>query len=176
MVEIVKYNDDDLKDNEIDEVVTRVRAFVVSSKNDMIVGFNEEGYQLLGGYVQAGADLLNSLCDLIYQDTGIVLDSKDSVEPFYEVRYYNRDYKGSGINRLSDLIYFVVKTDKLPNLKKLKLSDRELAQKLPLESVRRSLFGKELREYIEKEQNQINKIKAKELLMAYEKFKEMYKF
>ena len=59
MIEIVKYNDDDLKDDEIDEVVTRVRAFIVSSKNNMIVGFNEEGFQLLGGYVEEGEDLIH---------------------------------------------------------------------------------------------------------------------
>ena len=47
---------------------------------------------------------------------------------------------------------------------------------MPLEIVRRSLFGKELRDYIESEENPVNKIKAKELLMAYEKYKEMYKF
>ena len=35
MVEILKYNDDNLQDNEIDEVVTRVKAFIVSSKNNM---------------------------------------------------------------------------------------------------------------------------------------------
>jgi hypothetical protein len=45
-----------------------------------------------------------------------------------------------------------------------------------LEVVRRSLFGKDLREYIEKEQNPLNKVKAKELLMAYDKFKQIYKF
>jgi len=176
MIEIVKYNDDDLKDDEIDEVITRVRAFIVSSKNNMIVGFNDEGFQLLGGYVGEGEDIVNSLANMIYNECGIALDNKDKIEPFYEVRYYNRDYKGSGINRLSDLIYFVVQTDKLPNHKKLKLTDKELAEKLPLEIVRRSLFGKELREYIEKEENQVNKIKAKELLMAYEKYKEIYKF
>lgn len=176
MIEIVKYNDDDLKDDEIDEVVTRVRAFIVSSKNNMIVGFNEEGFQLLGGYVEEGEDLIPALSRMIYEESGISLDSKDSIEPFYEVRYYNRDYKGSGINRLSDLIYFVVKTDKLPNHKKLKLTDKELAEKLPLEVVRRGLFGKELREYIENEKDAVKKIKAKELLIAYDKFKEMYKF
>ena len=36
MVEILKYNDDDLKDNEIDEVVTRVRCFILSSKNNKV--------------------------------------------------------------------------------------------------------------------------------------------
>jgi hypothetical protein len=176
MIEIVKYNDDDLKDNEIDEVITRVKAFIVSSKNNMIVGFNDEGFQLIGGYVGAGEDIVASLKNIIYNECGIVLDNKDTIEPFYEVRYYNRDYKGSGINRLSDLIYFVVNTDKLPNHKKLKLSDKELAEKLPLEIIRRSLFGKELREYIENEENPVNRVKGKELLLAYEKYKEIYKF
>ena len=176
MIEIVKYNDDDLKDNEIDEVVTRVKAFIVSSKNNMIVGYTDEGFQLIEGYVQGNQDLNTALANIIYNECGIALDAKDKIEPFYEIRYYNRDYKGSGINRLSDLIYFVVNTDKLPNYKKLKLTPREIAERMPLEVVRRSLFGKDLRQYIEKEQNPLNKVKAKELLMAYQKFKEIYKF
>ena len=176
MIEIVKYNDDDLKDNEIDEVVTRVKAFIVSSKNNMIVGYTDEGFQLIEGYVQGNQDLNTALANIIYNECGIAIDAKDKIEPFYEIRYYNRDYKGSGINRLSDLIYFVVNTDKLPNYKKLKLTPREIAERMPLEVVRRSLFGKDLRQYIEKEQNPLNKVKAKELLMAYEKFKEIYKF
>ncbi len=176
MIEIVKYNDDDLKDNEIDEVVTRVKAFLVSSKNNMIVGYTDEGFQLIGGYVEGNQDLNTALANIIYNECGIALDAKDKIEPFYEIRYYNRDYKGSGINRLSDLIYFVVHTDKLPNYKKLKLTPREIADRMPLEIVRRSLFGKDLRQYIEKEDNPLNKVKAKELLMAYEKFKEIYKF
>lgn len=175
MIEIVKYNDDDLKDSEIDEVITRVRAFIISSKNNMIVGFNDEGYQLLGGYVDESEDLIQGLTKIIYQDSGIQLDSKDIIEPFYEIRHYNRDYKGSGNNRLSDLIYFCVKTDKLPNFKKLKLTDKEIAMKTPLEVIRRSAFGNELKDYIENETNPVNKIKGKELLMAFEKFKQMYK-
>jgi hypothetical protein len=175
MIEIIKYNDDDLRDDEIDQVITRVRAFIVSSKNNMIVGYTDEGYQLLGGYIDEGQDLINGLATHIYNETGIVLDSKDVIEPFYEIRHYNRDYKGSGNNRLSDLIYFCVKTDKLPNFKKLKLSDKEIAMKTPLEVIRRSAFGNELRDYIENETNPVNKIKGKELLMAFEKFKQMYK-
>lgn len=175
MIEIVKYNDDDLKDNEIDEVITRVKAFIISSKNNMVVGNDTDGYQLLGGYVNEGEDIVNSLATTIYNQSGILLDSKDIIEPFYEIRYYNKDYKGSGNNRLSDLIYFCVKTDKLPNFKKLKLSDKEIAEKMPLEVIRRSAFANEVRAYIENEQNPVNKIKAKELLMAFEKFKERYK-
>lgn len=176
MIEILKYNDDDLKDNEIDQVVTRVRAFVVSSKNNMLIGKDEEGYQLLGGYVADNEDYVTALSHAIYNETGITLDNKDKIEPFYEVRYYNRDYKGSGVNRLSDMIYFLVTTDKLPNYKKLKLSERELAEKLPMEVIRRSIFHKVLKDYIEEEQNPLNKVRTKEILLAFEKMKEIYKF
>lgn len=176
MIEIVKYNDDDLKDNEIDEVVTRVKAFIVSSKNNLLVGYDEEeGYQLLGGYVQEGESLVPALANLIYNECGLQLDAKDIIEPFYEIRYYNRDYKGSGNNRLSDLIYFCIKTDKLPNYKKLKLSEAEISKKMPLEVVRRSAFANLIREYIDNQTNPVNKIKGKELLMAFEKFKDNYK-
>lgn len=176
MVEILKYNDDDLKDSEIDEVVTRVRAFIVSSKNNVLIGFDENGYQLLGGYVADNEEYVTALSTAIYNETGIVLDSKDSIEPFYEIRYYNRDYKGSGVNRLSDMIYFLVKTDKLPNYKKLKLSEKELAEKIPMKLVRRSIFAKTLKDYIDSEENQLNKIKTKEILLAFDKMKEIYKF
>ena len=91
MVEILKYNDDDLKDNEIDQVVTRVKAFIVSSKNNMLIGKDEEGYQLLGGYVEDNEDYKQALARHIYSETAIVLDVTDKIEPFFEVRYYNRD-------------------------------------------------------------------------------------
>lgn len=176
MVDIIKYNDDDLKDNEIDQVVTRVKAFIVSSKNNMLVGRNDEGYQLLGGYVEDTESLEGALKKAIFNETGIELDSKDKIEPFYEIRYYNRDYKGSGINRLSDMVYYLVTTDKLPNYKKLKLTPNEIEGKMPMEVIRRSLFPKTIREYIDTERNPINQIKAKELLMAFDKMKEIYKF
>lgn len=176
MVEILKYNDDDLKDDEIDQVVTRVKAFIVSSKNNMLIGKDEEGYQLLGGYVADNVDYKVALANAIYEETGIILDNKDQIEPFFEVRYYNRDYKGSGANRLSDMIYFLVKTDKLPNYKKLKLTEKELAEKLPIEVIRRSIFHKVLKEYIENEENPLNKIRTKEILLAFDKMKEIYKF
>ena len=176
MVEILKYNDDDLKDDEIDQVVTRAKAFIVSSKNNMLIGKTDEGYQLLEGYVAENESFEQALCRAIYNETGIELDRKDSIEPFFQVRYYNKDYKGSGINRLSDTIYCLVKTDKLPNYKKLKLSEKEIAEKLPIEVVRRNLFHKILKNYIDQESNTLNKIKNKEILIAFEKMKERYKF
>ena len=91
MVEVVKYNDDNLNDNEIDEAVIRVKCFIVSSKNNMLIGKGDEGYELLGGYVEGDENYTDALKRNLFSETGIVLDSKDSIEPFYEVRYYNKD-------------------------------------------------------------------------------------
>ena len=153
MVEILKYNDDNLRDDEIDEVVLRVKAFVISSKNNVLIGRDDEGYKLLETTVDADEDIVTKLKNYIYFETGIALDVKDSIEPFYEVRYYNKDYKGTGINRLNDTIYFLIKSDKLPNYKKLKLTPEEIAKKLPIEILRRSQFAGVLNQYIEEEQN-----------------------
>ena len=70
---------------------------------------------------------------------------------------------------------FCIKSDKLPNIKKLKLTNKELAERMSVEVIRRSAFGNELRDYIEGEKNPVNKIKGKELQMAFDKFKARYK-
>ena len=175
MVEILKYNDDDLKDNEIDQVVTRVRAFIMSSKNNFLIAKSDiDGYQLLGDYVDENEDLANALAKAICKETGIVLDSSDKIEPFFEIRHYNRDYKGSGVNRMSDLIYFFIRSDKLPNYKKLKLTEEEIIKKTPIECIPKYAFVKTLKDYIAQEKDTIKQIKAKEILIAYDKLKEIY--
>lgn len=175
MVEILKYNDDDLKDDEIDQVVTRVRAFILSSKNNFLIAKSDiDGYQLIGEYVDENENLENAIAKAINKETGIVLDSRDKIEPFFEIRHYNRDYKGSGINRMSDMIYFLVKSDKLPNYKKLKLSQEEIAKMTPMEVIPKYNFVKTLKDYIETEKDTIKQIKTKEILIAYDKLKEIY--
>ena len=175
MVEILKYNDDDLKDNEIDEVVTRVRCFILSSKNYfMMEKTPENGYQLVEAYVGERESFENALKNAIYDQIGILLDEKDTMEPFFEIRYYNRDYKGTGVNRLSDLVYFLVRSDKIPNYKKMKLSPEEIARKTPVELVSKTLFIKKLNDYSESEKDAIKKIKTKEILIAYDKLKTIY--
>ena len=173
MVEIVKFNDENLRDDEIDEVVLRVKAFIISSKNNVLIGRDNEGYKLLETSVEADEDIITKLKNYIYLETGIGLDGKDSVEPFYEVRHYNKDYKGTGINRLSDTIYFLIKSDKLPNYKKLKLRAEEMAKRLPIEVIRRSQFASVLKEYVETEQNVLYKTKTKEILLAFDKLKDI---
>ncbi len=176
MVEILKYNSANLSDDEIDQVVTRAKAFIISSKFNMLIGRNEEGYKLLETTVGGHEDITEAMTNAIYNETGISLDAKDQIEPFFETRYYTKDYMGTGINRLADTIYFLVKSDKLPNLKKLKLTQAELDKKLPIEVVRRSEFIDTLEGFIAEEKSTLAQAKAKEILLAFDKMRNVYNF
>lgn len=176
MVEIVVYNDTKLKDDEIDQVVTRAKAFIMSSKFNMLIGRNDAGYQLIETNVGAREDITTAMVNAIYNETGISLDAKDAVEPFFETRYYTRDYMNTGVNRLADNIYFLVKTDKLPNLKKLKITQTEMSKKLPMDVIKRSELIGTLTEFIENEKDTLAQVKAKEILLAFDKMRNVYEF
>ena len=176
MVEILKYNDDNLRDDEIDEVVTKVRAFVISSKLNLMIGKDKDGFHLIEANVGPKEKLEEPLFKSLYDLTGISLDGRDKYEPFFEVRYYSKNYFDQGYNRLSDTIYYLIYTDKMPNIKKLKLTERQLREKMRMEFIYRDNFKDELLEYIDSEKNIINQIKAKEILIAFDKLKEVYGF
>lgn len=176
MVEILKYNDDNLRDDEIDEVVTRVRAFVISGKLNMMIGKNKDGFHMFEASIAPNEQLEKPLFRALYEQTGIELDGRDKYEPFFEVRYYSKNYFDQGYNRLSDTIYYLIYTDKLPNLKKLKLTERELKEKIPVEYIYRDDFKTELQAFIDKEKNPIKKIKAQEIMIAFNKLQQVYGF
>lgn len=176
MVEIVVYNDTKLQDDEIDQVVTRAKAFIMSSKYNMLIGRNDAGYQLIETNVSAREDITTAMVNAIYNETGIGLDAKDAIEPFFETRYYTRDYMNTGVNRLSDNVYFLVRTDKLPNLKKLKITQTEMTKKLPMEVIKRSELIGTLTDFIEEEKDVLAQVKAREILLAFDKMRNVYEF
>jgi len=176
MVEILKYNDDNLRDDEIDVVVTKVRAFVISSRLNLMIGKDKDGFHMIEAEVASKDSLEDPLFKALYQETGIELDGRDKYEPFFEVRYYSKNYFDQGYNRLADTVYYLIFTDKLPNLKKLKLTERQLKEKTPMEYIFRDDFQEMIEEYIDGEKNIMKKIKAKEILLAFKKLKKVYEF
>ena len=176
MVEILKYNDDNLRDDEIDVVVTKVRAFVISSRLNLMIGKDKDGFHMIEAEVTSKDSLEDHLFKALYKETGIELDGRDKYEPFFEVRYYSRNYFHQGFNRLADTVYYLIFTDKMPNMKKLRLSERQLKEKIPMEYIFRDDFQGVVEEYIAGEKNIIKQIKAKEILLAFKKLKQVYEF
>ncbi len=118
------YNKDKLQDKDIDEIVTRVKVFIENNGN-ILLASSGGGCQLPGGHVEYKEDLKAAVIREIQEETGIVLDEKEIPQPFYEIRHYTKNHKETGLNRMSVIIYYYVKTDKIPNMCAINLTEQE---------------------------------------------------
>ena len=164
------YNEDNIEDNEIDEVVTRVKAFIINSKNEILFANSGGGIQLIGGHVENGEMLEDTVKREVSEETGIILQSQDISLPFFEIKYYTKNYRKTGKNRISNVVYYIVKTNEKPNSKNMNLTDEEIKNKFSYAYTPINEFELLLKSCL-KSDIEINVVIAKELLIAFEELK-----
>ena len=164
------YNEDNIEDNEIDEIVTRVKAFIINSKNEILFANSGGGIQLIGGHVENGETLEDTIKREVCEETGIILQSQNISSPFFEIKHYTKNYKETGKNRISNVVYYIVKTDEMPNLKNMSLTDEEIKNQFSYAYSPINPFEVLLKSCIESN-IEINVVIAKELLIAFEELK-----
>lgn len=108
-------NNDKLKDEEMDEDVTRVKSLLINDKNEILLGYSHNTYQFIGGHVEKEESLENALIREIEEESGIKLDHVDS-KPFALIKYYSKNYHNSGKNRCNKIYYYAVNTNAKPKL------------------------------------------------------------
>lgn len=123
-MEQIIVNKDCIQEKEITEIVKRVKAIIINSKNEILLGYSHNDYQFLGGHVENGENLIESLKREISEESGISLNL-DDVFPIILRKAYYKDYPQIGNNRKNEIYYYVIKTDKLPNLELTNLTDDE---------------------------------------------------
>ena len=106
------FNEDNLKDEEIDETVIRVKAFIMNNINEVLVASSNGGVQLIGGHVEEGEEQVNALKREIMEEAGIDVSNNEISEPFFEVRHYIKNYFNTSKNTVAKIIYYVIKTNK----------------------------------------------------------------
>ena len=124
MIEITK-NKDNISDDEITETVTRVKALIINSNNSILLGHSHCEYQFPGGHVLENEGLLYALKRELKEETGLdykVLDLK----PFMSLTHYIKDFPKSGENTKNNIYYYIIKDDRIPNLKETNYTDEEL--------------------------------------------------
>lgn len=122
MKEVI-YNYDNLKENEIDEIVIRCKGLITNNKNEIILGFCHNTYQFPGGHLEENETLLDCLKREIKEETGIIL--KESYPLIYKVGYYNRNYPLEGDATYTEFNYFLIRTNDLPNKNNMNLDEWE---------------------------------------------------
>jgi len=153
------YNDDNLLEDEIDEVVVRVKAVIINSRDEILMGYCDGTYQVPGGHLEDGENLLQGLQREIREETGICLDQE--MEPFLLIRYYTKNYRNRGVNRENKIYYYYIKSDMEPDVNNMRLDEYEKEHNYTLKRIKLSLLERELDRTIN--DNLINKLLYKEI-------------
>lgn len=165
------FNESNLQEKDIDEIVTRVKVFLVNNKNELNYAISNGGVQLPGGHVESGEDYIETVKREIKEEVGIELEDEEISQPFFEIKHFTKNYSNSNKNRISNVLYYLVRTDKEVNMENTTLTDNEKKNKFTMQKMDRNLFEDYLKNKIAEENIEINKIIEKEILIAYEELK-----
>lgn len=163
----ILYNYDNLKLEDIDEVVTRTKGLIINSNNEITLGYSHKTYQFPGGHLEEGETLEECLLREIEEETGIeIKDAK--LKPFEKITYYNKNYHKSGKNRKNDIYYYIINTDANFDMNNSKLDEWEkdgnfTVKTCPIKNVEQVLIDSI-------PDNPINKVIVEEMLDIFKEY------
>ena len=151
-----------LKEEEITNRTIRVKGIILNSKEELLLAEAFTTIQFPGGHLEEGETLNEALKREILEETGIILNQE--YEPFFNLKYYLKDYPKTGENGSIEIYYFYIKTEEPYNLKNTHLDDQEQNGGFHLTYIKK----KDLKKYLKSHPGnlKINKIVANEMLLA----------
>ena len=144
MISIVT-NNDNLKESDMTEIVVRVKAILVNSNNEILLGYSHNDYQFPGGHVEENESLVDALEREIKEETGIVIDLQKEKYFATSIGYW-KDHPKVGVNRKTIVYYFKIFTDLKPNLDNTSYDAGEIRGNYTLRYIPISDFEKVLSE------------------------------
>ena len=141
----IVYNEDNLSDNDINNVVYRAKALIINSNDEILFGYGNNNYQFVGGHLEEGESLDECLVREIKEETGIDIPILKR-DPFISIIYYNKDYPEVGINSKYIANYYSIKTDLKPNMYNTNLTENEKEGSFQLRYINKNDALKQLNE------------------------------
>lgn len=123
------YNNNYLKDEDINERTVRARAIIINSDNEVLMCYSNglSHYEFPGGHLEPGETLLDCLKREVREETGIKIETEE-IEPFFSIKYYCKNYHATSKNRLVEIYYFIVSTAQKYDRSQIELSTNEQKQ------------------------------------------------
>ncbi len=143
MREII-HNKDNIKDEDVTEVVTRVKALIVNSKNEILLGYSYHEYQFPGGHVEDKERLISAVNRELLEETGMKMDL--NIRPFDKLVNYYKNYPKKGQNRKNEIYYYEIKSNRKINLNRTDYTEEEkdgdfVLEYVPLDEVEKVLVN-----------------------------------
>lgn len=170
MKEII-YNYDNLKDEDITEIVVRTKALIINNKK-IILGNENNIFQFPGGHLEENETLEECLKREVLEETGIEIEDNEIKKLFMKVTYMNKDWPDKDKNRKSETYYYLIETNKDPNLDKVNYTEHEKNGNFRLEFIPLDESVDIIEKNISK--NDKNKVIAPDMIIVIEEY--LYKY
>lgn len=169
MKEII-INDNNLSDDDISEVVVRVKGLMINSQGKILLAHNNNTYQFPGGHLEDKETMDECITREMKEETGIDLEVEE--EPFLCISTYDNDYFGSGKKVLNSIYYYRFFTDSEPNYAETHYDELELATEFNLYYVNFALLDKFLNKCIN--DGTIDPNIGREMIHVFNVYNEVY--
>lgn len=164
MKEII-YNYDYLKESDITEVVIRTKALIINNDN-IILGNESSILQFPGGHLENYETFEACLKREIMEETGIEITDNEIERQFMKVTYLNKNWPEMGKNRKSEIYYYLIKTNKEPDVTKVNYTEHEKQGNFKIDKIPLNSAIEIIRKNIPN--NEKNKVIAPDMIMAIE--------
>ena len=159
-------------------VTKKVRAFILRNGKIAIMKINDTGtFMLPGGKLEKNETSIEALSREILEETGIEIEPDTLITDFHQQTFERNklDEKGKQYRKKTITTFYLVKTNKDFNSKKMKLSEKEKKKGVNLYWINPAILEYILNTAINKYRNEYFGRYAKEYLTAFNRFKEFEK-
>ncbi len=125
------YNKENVTDEEVTRRVIRVKALLINSNNELLLGYSHDTYQFIGGHIEEGEDMIEGLKREVEEESGIILKD-EKINPFFLRKKYLRNYPNESDISCYEYYYYTINTDRLPNLGNVNYTEAEKVGKFEL--------------------------------------------
>ena len=144
MINIIN-NKYELKEEDINDIQVRVKALIINSNNEILLGYSHNDYQFPGGHIEENENLIDALNREVEEETGIKLNLTNERYFATSIGYW-KNHPRKGINRKTIVYYFKIKTDLKPNLDNTSYTESEIRGNYTLKYISLDKVVKELEE------------------------------
>lgn len=151
-MEQIIINEYNMKDEEINDTETRVKAILVNDKDEVLLGYAKNVYQFIGGHVEEKESLLETIEREIQEETGITMKIDKKEKPVFHYAKYSKVPENNQ-NKKMEIYYYLLKCNEQINYDKTNYTKEEKENNLELRYIPVSSLKQEIIENCEKYEN-----------------------